>query len=357
MRLIDALYAPARAVLFRMDAERAHERTLGTLSLAPRAWGAVARALCGRTDPRLARTVAGLRLSGPVGLAAGLDKDGVAIPFWPRLGFGFIEVGTVTAHPQPGNPKPRLFRLPEERALVNRMGFNNHGSAALAERLRELHERGHWPRVPVGVNLGKSKITELADAPADYACSAQRLRGLADYFTVNVSSPNTPGLRSLQDADALTALLPVVVEAAGATPVFLKLAPDLAVDAIGSAVDLAVEHGIAGVISSNTTIRRDTLRRDPEQAGGLSGAPLRDIAGVCIRATLRAASGRLPVIGVGGISTAAHASELLDLGCAAVQLYTALIYEGPALPARLHRSLARTGGAAAPNTRARAHAT
>jgi dihydroorotate dehydrogenase len=327
-----------RAVLFLLDAEHAHELTIGALSVAPRAWGGLFGALVGAVPARPSRPF-GVELANPVGLAAGLDKDGRAALFWPALGFGFVEVGTVTAHPQPGNERPRLFRLPEDRALINRMGFNNQGSQALADRLRALKDAGRWPRVPLGCNLGKSKVTPNEDAPQDYVTSVTRLRGLADWFTINVSSPNTPGLRDLQDKDALGRLLPAVRAAAGDTPLLLKLAPDLEDEAIAAAVELAVEHGFSGIVATNTTITRPGLRRDPGQAGGLSGAPLRPLARAKIAAALTAANGRIPVVGAGGIAEPEHARDLLALGCCAVQLYTALIYEGPTLPARLVRAI------------------
>ncbi len=337
--MLDLTWPLVRPLLFRMDAERAHEWTLGALSRAPRLLGAVARVTMGRPDPSLACRLGPLTLPGPIGLAAGLDKDGVAIPFWPALGFGFVEVGTVTAHPQPGNPRPRLFRYPEQRALINRMGFNNHGSADLAKRLHALRASGQWPAVPVGANVGKSKITPLEEAHEDYATSVRRLRGLVDWFTVNVSSPNTPGLRDLQDREMLERLLPAVLEAADGTPVLLKLAPDLSDQALHDAVSLAAELGLTGIVATNTTIRRDVLAQDPGESGGLSGRPLWPIARERIGAVLEAA-GRMPVIGVGGIDRPEQVRELLDLGCAAVQLYSGLIFEGPGLPTRLNRSLA-----------------
>lgn len=329
----------ARPILFSMDAEDAHERTLSALE----SYGGLLGSLAGSNtpDPSLAREAFGVKLAGPVGLAAGLDKDGRAIPFWPRLGFGFVEVGTVTAHAQTGNPRPRLFRVPEDGALINRMGFNNHGSEALATRLRALRESGRWPSVPVGANVGKSKITPLDEATDDYVTSVTRLHGLVDWFTVNVSSPNTPGLRSLQAPEVLGALLDGVLEAADGTPVVLKLAPDLEPDALAEAVDLAIAHGINGIIATNTTIGREGLTKDPEQAGGMSGRPLWPLARSRIGTALDAAGGRVPVIGCGGVHTAAQVKELLDAGCVAVQLYTGLIFEGPGLPARLHRDLMR----------------
>ncbi|HEX4952101.1 MAG TPA: quinone-dependent dihydroorotate dehydrogenase [Thermoanaerobaculia bacterium] len=336
--MLAPFYRLLRPLLFALDAERAHDLTFAVLRRAPRFLGL----LLGRgrrPTPGLARRLGPLSIAGPVGLAAGLDKDGQAIPFWPALGFGFVEVGTVTAHAQPGNPRPRLFRLPADRALINRFGFNNQGSAALAERLRRLKGAGAWPQVPVGVNLGKSKVTPVEAAAEDYVTSVERLVGLADYFTVNVSSPNTPGLRALQEKEALAGLLGPVVEAAAGTPLFLKLAPDLEREAIAEAVEVAISSGISGLIATNTTITRSGLRADPGEAGGLSGRPLWPLARKKIEEVLEASAGRLPVVGVGGIERADQVRELLEVGCAAVQIYTALIYQGPSLPARLHADL------------------
>jgi dihydroorotate dehydrogenase len=338
--MLDLAWPVTRPVLFSMDAERAHELTLSALAGAPRLLSWIASWTMGPPDPRLARVAFGrVRLRGPVGLAAGLDKNGVAIPVWPSLGFGFVEVGTVTRHAQAGNPKPRLFRIPEERALINRMGFNNDGAAALAARIRTLRSTGLWPDTPVGANIGKSKITPNEEAVDDYVASTRALSGLVDWFTVNVSSPNTPGLRALQERSTLARLLPAVQAAAGDTAVLLKLAPDLEEDAIADAVTLAREVGIQGVVATNTTLRRDLLRRDPGEAGGLSGAPLWPFARSRIGVALRAAGGQLPVIGVGGIERADQVQELLDAGCAAVQLYSGLIFHGPGLPSQLQRSL------------------
>ena len=310
--MLDLSWPFVRPWLFTLDAERAHHLTLSMLERFGHRLGKLAQTTMGPPDPRLSRRLGPLTLPGPIGLAAGLDKDGVAIPFWPSLGFGFVEVGTVTAHPQPGNPKPRMFRYPSDRAIINRMGFNNEGSEALATRIRRLRERGRWPTVPVGANVGKSKVTPLDDAPQDYATSVKRLRGLVDWFTVNVSSPNTPGLRSLQDRSSLQRLLPAVLRAAESTPVLLKLAPDLDDDAIQEAVSLASELGVTGIIATNTTIRRDVAPHLGE-SGGLSGAPLWSIARDRIRCVL-AAAGELPVVGVGGVATAEQARELLRRG-------------------------------------------
>lgn len=341
---MSALYRLLRPLLFLLPPEAAHEATLRLLATAPRALARLARSAAGAPDPRLARLLGPLRLAGPVGLAAGLDKNGVAVPFWPALGFGFVEIGTVTALPQPGNPRPRLFRLPRERALINRLGFNNQGSEALARRLARLRATGRWPAVPVGVNVGKSRVTPVAEAVGDYVTTIGRLAGLADYFTINVSSPNTPGLRSLQDADALARLVPAAVEKAGGAPVFLKLAPDLEQEAIADAVELSIAAGIAGFVATNTTVRRDILARESLARygggeGGLSGRPLWPLARQAIGHVLAAAAGRVPVVGVGGVESVAQVRELLAAGCAAVQLYTAMVYEGPGLPARLHRDL------------------
>jgi dihydroorotate dehydrogenase len=333
--LLDAAYAAAKPILFSMDAETAHERTFGLLGLA--------RLVAGdrRPDPILARTVGPLTFAGPVGLAAGLDKNGVAVRTWDALGFGAIELGTVTGRAQPGNDRPRLFRLVEERGLVNRMGFNNEGAAALAGRLRALRAEGHWPKhAPVGANLGKSKVIPNEEAVADYLASLDALRGLADYFVVNVSSPNTPGLRALQEKEPLQRLLEAVVPAASGTPVFLKLAPDLPDEALAEAVDVAVNAGCAGILATNTTLTRPGTTGRLDQAGGLSGAPLWPLARQKIATVVQAAAGRVPVVGIGGISTADQVLDLLRLGCAATQLYSAFIYEGPTLPSRIHRELA-----------------
>jgi len=344
--MLDLFYPLVRPVLFSLDAERAHAGTLRLLGAAPRLAGRIASLTMGPPPPELAREAFGVRLGGPVGLAAGLDKDGIALPFWPSLGFGFVEVGTVTAHPQPGNPRPRLFRLPRERALINRMGFNNHGSTALATLLRALRDRDRWPAVPVGVNVGKSKVTPLDEAAADYATSVRRLQGLADYFAVNVSSPNTPGLRELQERAHLERVLGAVLEAARGTPVLLKLAPDLEEDALREAVSLAAEVGVRGIIATNTTVGREGLDRDPGEQGGLSGAPLWPRARRCIAVVLEEAAGRLSVVGVGGIEGSAQVLDLLEAGCAAVQVYTGLVYRGPGLPARINRDLRRRGSQA-----------
>ncbi len=334
--MLDTTWGFAKPALFALDAERAHDLTFSMLpvvsALASSAW---------RPAPSLTRTVAGLRWGGPVGLAAGLDKNGIGVGAWEALGFGAIELGTVTAQAQPGNPRPRLFRLVEERALINRMGFNNLGAAALAGRLRALREAGRWPSVPVGANLGKTKVVPNEEAVSDYLASVEVLRGLPDYFVVNVSSPNTPGLRELQDRAPLERLLGAVVPAVGDAPVFLKLAPDLPDEALEEAVDVAIGAGCAGIIATNTTLSRPGDTGRTGEAGGLSGAPLAALARAKIAVVVRRAAGRVPVVGVGGVATADDVRALLNAGCAAVQLYSALIFGGPGLIGRINQDLVR----------------
>ncbi|GDX78886.1 dihydroorotate dehydrogenase [Deltaproteobacteria bacterium] len=338
--MLDSLYRLVRPLLFRLDPETAHELVFRGLPLVP--WLAGKRV----PDPILRRKVAGLEWGGPVGLAAGLDKNGDGIPAWAALGFGAIEVGTVTAQAQPGNPRPRLFRLVDEGGLINRMGFNNAGAVSLSARLARLREGGGWPSVPVGANLGKSKVTPNEEAVGDYLNSVGALREKADYFVVNVSSPNTPGLRELQDKEPLAHLLDAVVPAAGRTPVFLKIAPDLEDDALAEAVGVALATGCAGIIATNTTTTRPGTTGRLDQYGGLSGIPLRPLAKSRIQVVLDAAAGSLPVIGVGGVTTAEDALDYLRMGCAAVQIYTALVFEGPGLVAGIHAELAARAHAA-----------
>jgi dihydroorotate dehydrogenase len=336
VNLVDALWAVTRPLLFQLDAERAHRLVIRGLAELPQ----LSRMALGRSSAAPSHhELCGLPLSSPIGLAAGLDKDGEALEVWPALGFGFVEVGTVTAEPQPGNPSPRLFRLVPERGLINRMGFNNEGSAALAARLRRLRDRGRWPAIPVGANIGKSKVAPLEDAERDYLTSLARLTGLVDYVTVNVSSPNTPGLRTLQEPERLFRLVRALAPAAGTTPLLVKLAPDLEPQALREAIEGILEAGAKGIVATNTTLTRpDTTGRTHEE-GGLSGAPLWPLAREQIATVLAIVRGRVPVVGVGGISRADQVRELLALGCACVQLYSALIFEGPGLVHRLNREL------------------
>ena len=322
------------AVLRHMDPEQAHRLAIRGLAIAP-------LPAPRPDDPVLRTRLAGLDLSNPVGLAAGLDKNGEALRGLSRLGFGFVECGSVTPRPQAGNPKPRLFRLAEDRAVINRMGFNNEGLEAFAARLERRPAD-----VTVGANLGANKDTE--DKAADYVAGLQRLAGLASYFTVNISSPNTPGLRALQGRDQLDDLLGRIDAArpmegdAARVPVFLKIAPDLVVDEISMIVEAALAHRIDALIVSNTTLERpETLRSSfAAEAGGLSGAPIRPFAEKALRAAAEAAQGRMPLIAVGGIETGAEAYARIRLGAAAVQIYSALVYAGPGLVGRIKRDLA-----------------
>lgn len=331
-----------RRVLFRLgggDPERAHEwtlRRLATLSRHP----ALLTTLRRRYAVQAPRTVFGVRFPNPVGLAAGLDKDGVALPAWPALGFGFVEAGTVTRDAQPGNRTPRLFRLPASEALINRMGFNNAGAGALACRLAGLGGLG----VPLGVSLGKSRATPLEEAVPDYVASLRALRPYADFVTVNVSSPNTPGLRSLQDRGHLAGLLAALRAEAGTLPVLVKIAPDLTDHAIGELLEVCTEQGAAGVIATNTTLGRDGLAPPDAavaaaEAGGLSGRPLAARARAVVAFVSRETGGALPVIGVGGILQPDDAVRMFDAGASLVQLLTGFIYRGPALV----RDCARAG--------------
>jgi dihydroorotate dehydrogenase len=317
-----------RPVLFRLgggDAETAHEFTLRRLSRLGAGRQAVLRARYARSSPV---ELFGVRFPNAVGLAAGMDKNGIALPAWPALGFGFVEVGTVTAHAQPGNDKPRLFRLPASEAIINRMGFNNAGAAALADRLERLGPIG----VPLGISLGKSKVTPLDAAVEDYLTSYRLLERYADYIAINVSSPNTPGLRSLQDKSAISDLLSAL---RGATPVLVKIAPDLSEPAIAELLEVCIARGAAGVIATNTTLDRDGLAPADQpravEAGGLSGAPLTEKARKVVHFVHTETDGRLPIIGVGGVMSPDDALRLFDAGASLIQLYSGFIYHGPAL--------------------------
>ena len=324
------MYPLLRPLLFSLDAERAHHLGLFALSLfdgAPELAKAVRRRAGADARAELRTTVAGLAFPNCVGLAAGLDKDAEAVRGLYALGFGFVEVGTVTPRPQPGNPLPRLFRVPAHRALLNRMGFNNAGAFAMAGRLRELD----WRPGPLGVNLGKNKDTPLEAAPDDYRAGAEALAPHADYLAVNLSSPNTPGLRTLQEPKALEAVLRATLGASAGKPVFLKIAPDLEDEAVDAAVDVALATGTHGLIATNTTLARPFEHPLAKEAGGLSGAPLRDRSTQVVRRAFRRAAGKLPIIGVGGVFTADDAWQKLRAGASLVQLYTGFVYGGPTL--------------------------
>lgn len=336
------------------DAEHLHHQSLGLMAWldATRPAGLIPQIdrLCRLRDPRLSQTLWGVEFPNPVGLAAGFDKDGVAAGLWESLGFGFTELGTVTYHAQPGNPQPRLFRLVRDRAVLNRMGFNNEGSDRLQARLAQ---RRTPIGIPVGINLGKSKITPLPEAAADYLGSFERLKAWGDYFVVNVSSPNTPGLRSLQAREQLAPILATLQEANTAQkPLLVKIAPDLTDGEILTVVALAQEYGLAGIIATNTTIRRDGLQTPgmATEAGGVSGEPVRSRSTEVIRLLWQATDGTLPIIGVGGIFTAEDAWEKITAGASLVQVYTGWVYEGPLMVRRvLTGLLAKLTAAGFPN--------
>jgi dihydroorotate dehydrogenase len=368
-----------RPALFRLlpDAEDAHDFGLGALAALSEACRRcppllrLARRLTAASDdppawgrsetlslPRLSRTLAGIRFPGPVGVAGGFDKRARAIHGWAALGFGFVEVGTVTRHAQPGNDRPRAFRIPARQALINRFGFNNPGSDALAETLRRL---GPFP-IPVMVSIGKSKITPNEEAAADYLHSLRAVHPVADLISVNVSSPNTPGLRSLQDADALRGLLSAIMDEARrlgpppqtrwhstdpahpaptTIPVFLKISPDMSDTALDELLTVVIDCGITGLIATNTTLDRSALPADTphrDEAGGLSGAPL-IIRSLEVIRHIRACCPALPLIGVGGINSPETAKDMLEAGADLIQIYTGLVYEGPGLIRAINRKL------------------
>jgi len=317
-----------RPLFFQLDAETAHHLAIKQLA----AFGhfpALLRPLFGHA-PEKPTTLWGLTFRNPVGLAAGLDKNAVALPAWEALGFGFAEVGTITAKAQPGNPPPRLFRYPGKGALINRMGFNNDGAEAVATRLERLKESGRWPHIPVGINLGKSKVTELADAPADYLASFRRLHAFGDYFVVNVSSPNTPGLRKLQEGDSLRAILRTLrAGEPNRKPLLVKIAPDLEPPQLEELAGIAQSEGVDGLIATNTTLDHSAIEPDRDETGGLSGAPLR-CKSTAMLARLRQLWDR-PIIASGGVMDAEAGLEKFATGAELAQIYTGFIYRGPAL--------------------------
>ena len=340
------------------DAEQLSQLTLTALGQASlrRTWPIVSGALAGlaaelqHPDPRLEQSLFGCRFANPVGLAAGFDKNGVAAAIWHLFGFGFAEVGTVTWHGQPGNPRPRLFRLAAERAALNRMGFNNDGAQVLRRTLerQQLPPPGRRPAV-LGINLGKSKLTSLELAPDDYASSLELLAPLADYAVINVSSPNTPGLRELQEETLLRRLVERLRRLPACPPLLVKIAPDLEDDAIDAIARIAYEEGLAGVIAVNTSLNRfgleqrrlaQTGRTLAQEAGGLSGAPLRARALEVLRRLRATAGPALPLIGVGGIDSPESAWERIAAGASLVQVYTGWIYSGPALVPQILAGLA-----------------
>ncbi len=320
-----AFYHP---ILFRLDAERAHTLTIAALA----AWGKAGTPLA-PSVPRLATTVAGIAFPNPVGLAAGVDKDGRAIDGFFGLGFGSVEIGTLTPFAQSGNPKPRIFRLPEDRAVINRLGFNNGGLDGALPRAQSAKRNG-----VLGINVGANK--DASDRTADYVHGVTRAAPHADYITINISSPNTPGLRDLQHGAALRDLLAACTAAKGTTPIFLKVAPDLEPADIDDIARAAIDNRIDALIVNNTTISRPGLRSaNAQETGGLSGAPLVPLARQRLSDFRKATGAAIPLISVGGVDSGAEAYVRLRAGASLVQLYTALVYEGPSLPARILREL------------------
>ena len=364
---MDIYQSGVRPLLFsvlKTDAEWLHNRTLQLLEVAAKTQSNPATSQMlwrlhkslGVQDSRLEQSKWGLSFKNPVGLAAGFDKNGVAADIWENFGFGFAELGTVTSQPQPGNPQPRLFRLSADSAALNRMGFNNQGAAAMAARFQaaQKHSKDVSPSIPqspfpLGLNLGKSKVTPLEQAAADYLESFKLLKDWGDYFVVNVSSPNTPGLRSLQDAAGLSTILETLQqENQGIKPILVKIAPDLEPEAIASILDLAKTYQVAGIIATNTTIRRDGLKTQilretgkpiAEEAGGISGMPVQERSTQVIRFIWQYTKGELPIIGVGGIFTAQDAWEKIAAGASLIQVYTGWVYEGPWMVRRILEGL------------------
>lgn len=335
-----------RPLLFAQDAEVAHERTLAVLAQMGR-FVSRARPF---THSALQQELMGVLFPNPVGLAAGCDKNAIAVPIWPRLGFGFVEIGTVTAQPQPGNPKPRLFRIPEHKAIINRLGFNSDGAEIVAHRLSQLQRKKEL-RYPIGVNIGKTRAVQGERATLDdYRTCFRRLARYASYMVVNVSSPNTPGLRQWQEKSHLSALLSVLQEEAQALarqrggkpiPLMVKVSPDMAKEDICAVAEVVRAHEIAGVIATNTTIAREGPFAKMQEPGGLSGPPLRERALETLRLLYRATNGQVLLIGVGGISNAEEAYARIRAGASLIQVYTALIYEGPFLALHINQGLLR----------------
>lgn len=327
------IYSLAKPLLFQIDAERAHGLTIAGLKAVP-------IGPAPKSDPILQTTFAGLTFPNPIGMAPGFDKNGEVPDALIRMGFGFAEVGTLTPRPQAGNPKPRVFRLIEDKAVVNRLGFNNKGQDAAMSRLKRM--RGRMGRGVLGINIGANKDSE--DRIADYVNGVHNMAPLADYLTVNISSPNTPGLRALQDKGALKELLSAVMEARGkhTVPVFLKVAPDLEPDDVDDIVEVTTSQKLDALIVSNTTITRNDLKsRNQEETGGLSGAPLKTMAQQRLKDFRSASGGNIPLIGVGGIATAEDAYNRIRAGASLIQLYTAMIYEGPMIARCMASELAK----------------
>ncbi|EFK55978.1 quinone-dependent dihydroorotate dehydrogenase [Sphingobacterium spiritivorum] len=343
------MYKLIKPFFFSMNPESAHHTVTGGLQTFTKIWGAksLLKSIYTVEDKRLEREVFGLKFKNPVGLAAGFDKNGEYIDEMVNFGFGFIEIGTVTPRPQPGNDKPRMFRLVSDKALINRMGFNNQGADVAAGRLRHLKQRGN---IIIGGNIGKNKVTPNEDAVLDYIYCFKALFDYVDYFVVNVSSPNTPGLRDLQEKEPLMNILRQLMDINNkdgvSKPILLKIAPDLTDSQLDDIVEIVQETKIAGVIATNTTVSRDGLQSDPnlvKETGGVSGKPLTNRSTVVIRYLADKSSRSFPIIGVGGIHSAQDAIEKLDAGASLIQVYTGFIYEGPGLISDICKGILKAG--------------
>ena len=334
-----------RPAVFLQDSEKAHGRIISMLERTSRS--RLLTSLLGNlySSPELPVNVFGLDFLNPLGIAAGMDKNGAAVPAWQSIGYGFCEIGGITFHNQPGNPKPRMFRASAEKALINRMGFNNIGAHALQERLKGWKDRGLWPDSPVGINLGKSKVTPLNDAPKDYSGSLNLLWNHADFFVINVSSPNTLGLRELQQAEHLESILNQCQkintkcskkEGRDPKPLLVKIAPELDDDYLKDIIKLIEKYKLSGIVATNTTIQRPETKNSKckkvySEEGGLSGVPLRERSTEMISKIYKMTDGKVPIIGVGGVFTADDAWEKIAAGASLIQLYTGLVFEGPGI--------------------------
>ncbi|OOG20352.1 dihydroorotate dehydrogenase (quinone) [Sphingobacterium sp. CZ-UAM] len=343
------MYKLVKPIFFTMNPEMAHHKVTSGLNVFSKIWGAkqLLNAIFTVEDPRLEREVFGLKFKNPVGLAAGFDKNAEYIADMTNLGFGFIEIGTVTPKPQPGNDKPRMFRLVPDEALINRMGFNNQGADVAANRLKNLKDR---KGLLIGGNIGKNKVTPNEEAVNDYIYCFNALFEYVDYFVVNVSSPNTPGLRDLQEKEPLKKILNTLQELnktkSAPKPILLKIAPDLTHSQLDDIVEIVMETQIAGVIATNTTISREGLKSQQEliqEAGGVSGRPLTKRSTEVIRYLSEKSNKAFPIIGVGGIHSAKDAIEKLDAGASLIQVYTGFIYEGPGLVSNICKEILQTG--------------
>ncbi|EEF57226.1 quinone-dependent dihydroorotate dehydrogenase [Pedosphaera parvula] len=345
-----------RPLLFKQDSEEIHNQTLSAL-----AWASHRPWICDAVgsffgSEQLPVELFGLKFPNPVGLAAGMDKQAAAVPMWSALGFGFTELGGVTWHQQPGNPMPRMFRAARDQALINRMGFNNPGAEAMAARLKNWHSQNRWPSHPVGINLGKSKITPLEEAAQDYSNSFRVLWPYADFFVVNVSSPNTPNLRQLQDKTALNEILSALqqvnreqlaqpfAQGRSPKPILVKVAPDLTYEALDEILELVGPRELSGIVATNTTIARPPTRhaqssRTYAETGGLSGRPLAKRSTEIIRHLYRQTSGKVPIIGVGGIFNADDAWDKITAGASLIQVYSGMVYEGPGIAKNINSGL------------------